>query len=412
MFTQSAIVLSVLAAGASAQVASFASSAAAAIGSPSQSLPAAASSAITSAVPTGVMPGMGGSNPGQSVAGNALGLLSPSCQQTLVQLASPNSGLSSCLHFDALAQIVTTNGSIIPVVDDYLDVFCSSAPCSNTTIANATQSVLSGCGSDLSTFGITNQTLEFVMAQYPLARDVLCLKTSEPFNGTEKYETNSTMASNATSAGNSSQSTNGTFCATSLLAEFASYMGTNLTVSDVITDALGGNATALQTIKSIPPSVLCNDCIFAAFSLVEEQYPQLGNITIGNSTLNSFLEGTCNATSSANSTSSTNESYEISTNGTLPSSITESAVNSTLNGTMSGNTTALPMPQTNLSLPTQLLSTAASVASQTGSTAGTPAASALTASLISALPSGAQPSVAAAPSVNARAMKARWVGAQ
>ncbi|WRT68615.1 uncharacterized protein IL334_005593 [Kwoniella shivajii] len=311
-----------------------------------------------------------------SIAQTALSYLSPTCLQTVIQLSSNGSALNTCLDGSLLESIVLGNGSIIAPVGNYLDEFCSSQPCSNETLTNATQTLLSGCASDLTKFGVTNQTIEFVVAQYPLARDVLCLKTTDPFVGNGTSSSNMTSMMNSTS---SSNSTNGTFCATSLLTEFQSYLGEDLTISNIATIALGGNQTALDTIKSIPPTALCDECVFGALSLVEEQYPQLGNITLGNYTLNTFLTGTCNATNGTE--------FTLSTNGTLPTNVTESAVNSTL---IPMNFT---MPQTNLSIPTQFKMN--SSASSTGAVE----------SVLSSV-------VATASGSAVTAMKKRWIGQQ
>lgn len=135
--------------------------------------------------------------------------------------------------------------------------------------------------------------------------------------------------------------TNGTFCATSLLTELQSYLGANLSLPYIATAALGGNATVVQLIENIPPKALCSDCIFAAVDLIEEQYPWLGNVSITtmngtNTTLNQFLIGTCNATYSITKSTSRNLIFrhtiplaDVRSDGTLPSTITESAVNST-----------------------------------------------------------------------------------
>ncbi|OCF32671.1 hypothetical protein I316_05592 [Kwoniella heveanensis BCC8398] len=390
MYAKSFVALAAFAGAASAQSVSSAASAAV----------SSASSAVAQATATGTAASSsstGAANgSAQSVAQSGLSLLSPSCQQTVIQLVSNGSSLSSCLQLPILTQVVTAPGSILEPIENYLDTFCASEACSNETIANATQSVLQGCGSDLTNFGVTNRTVEWAMAQYPLARDLLCLKTTDPFTAD-----NATVSANTTSASSTNSSSNGTFCATSLLTELQSYLGTNLTVTSIITDALGGNATALQTIKSIPPSALCNDCVFAAISLVEEQYPQLGNVSIGNTTLNGFLEGTCNSTSSSNSTSS--ETYEITTNGTLPDSIVEGASNSSLS---SANTTA---PLNNVSFPTQLLSTAASAAS-TYTASLVSQVSGASASRSAVITGATSAAAAATPSNNARALKMRWIG--
>ncbi len=109
-----------------------------------------------------------------------------------------------------------------------------------------------------------------------------------PFNGT-----------NATIPITSSEynQTNGTFCVTSVLTEVSAYLGANLTNPFVDTLVLGGNSTALNLLGMIPHTALCSDCIYAGVDLIEEQYPQLGSISIaGNMTVNQYLDGVCNAT--------------------------------------------------------------------------------------------------------------------
>ncbi|OCF57660.1 hypothetical protein L486_05122 [Kwoniella mangroviensis CBS 10435] len=349
-----------------------------------------------------------------SIVQNGLGYLSGGCIATVLSLSESSSPLNQCLDGKLLASIVTGNSSIIEPVGNYLDEFCSSQPCSNETLTNATQTLLSGCATDLTNFGLTNQTVEWAVAQYPLLRDVMCLKTSNPFNGNGTSSANTTSLTNSTS---SSNSTNGTFCATSLLTELESYLGEPLTPTNIATIGLGGNSTAVDALRSIPPTALCDECIFGALSLIEEQYPQLGQIRIGgdstgNITINSFLERTCNATASGN--------FTVPTNGTLPTNITESAVNSTLtpvNGTA---------PQANLTaaLPTQFFpSVTSELASLTASATGSGAAAGLISSAESVVASataatgpGASELVSSASSLVARAavtdVKKRWIGQQ
>ncbi|CAD6568441.1 MAG: hypothetical protein TREMPRED_004540 [Tremellales sp. Tagirdzhanova-0007] len=254
-----------------------------------------------------------------------LGYLSPSCQATLLPLILTNSTFASCVNVNGLLPsmlfilrlttskltkaVLSSNGSIVPPLDTYLGEICSSAPCSNETLTNATQTIMSGCASDFSKFGLSNSTVMDVFGLYPMAREVACLKTTLPFNGT-----NATIPiSNSTY-----NSTNGTFCVTSVLTEVSAYLGVNLTNSFVDTVILGGNATALQSLEMIPPSALCSDCVFAALDLVGQEYPQVGMINLSsNYTVGMYLNGTCNATG-----------FNYTTNGTLPLTIQEVAFNS------------------------------------------------------------------------------------
>ena len=279
--------------------------------------------------------------------------LSPSCQSTVLSLAT-NSSLAQCLDFTALLPVFTSNSSVIAPLDTWLADTCSMSPCSNTTLASTAQTLITGCQSDLSNAGLTNSTIEDIFGLYPLAREIACLKTSDPFNAT-----NATIPI----ASGGYNATNGTFCATSLLTELSSYLGANLTIPYVLTVALGANSTALQTLEMIPPTALCSECIFAALDLVEQEYPSIGNYSVAsNYTLNQYLEGTCAA-----------DGYNITTNGTLPANITEVADNSTYPYTIVvGNTTILPgnatvappsfsSVPTNISIPTNSPTTAATI---------------------------------------------------
>ncbi|WWD19256.1 hypothetical protein CI109_103714 [Kwoniella shandongensis] len=328
-----------------------------------------------------------------SAASAALNLLSPNCQSVVLGLAT-NSSASQCLHVDLLAGLITTNGSVIPSIDNYLSTICSSAPCSNETLTNTTQTILEGCSSDLSNFGITNQTLEYVVELYPLAREVLCLKTSDPFkanstasaNSTTPTSANATVSSNSTSSYNT---TNGTFCATSLLTELSSYLGAPLTTSYITNAALGGNATVVQRLQSIPPSALCDECIFAALDLIEQELPFVGNISVGNSTLNTYLNGQCKS-----------DNLTISTNGTLPTNITITASNSTFSYNITaGNVTYHP----NSTVLPNVAKAAASNSSSLMAAATSLASSNVTSSLAS---------VATSAVGNTTALKRRWVGQQ
>lgn len=134
--------------------------------------------------------------------------------------------------------------------------------------------------------------------------------------------TSSAASPSSTSSGSGdcgSNSTQGTYCVTSLLDELSSYLGTELSLREIATIALGGNATAIQALESIPPTALCNDCIFGALSLVETEFPEVGtSFWIGNSTLNQFLDTTCNSTGLVVSQSKLNLAHCTTINTDLP----------------------------------------------------------------------------------------------
>ncbi|KIR54717.1 hypothetical protein I315_02598 [Cryptococcus gattii Ru294] len=413
---------------------------------------------------------------------SALHLLSSSCQTAVKELLSPNSPTGQCLNTTAAQTVLNSNGSVVPSVENWLDSICTSNPCSNSTLQNATQTILSQCSTDLQKFGVTNETIKVIVQSYPLAREVVCLKTTDPFtsNSTSSNSTSgggasssaSSWASSATgwatsawdgatatssmwnngggndagpsasyaaesayklirrqrdqssgssaspavfstssaaspsstasSSGNSTSNTTETYCLISVLDELSYYLGTNLSLQEIATIALGGNATAVQTLASIPPTALCNDCIFGALSLAETEFPDVGtSIWIGNTTLNQFFDTTCNATG-----------LVISQNGTLPHNVTASAYNSTfpypfVNGTStySPTSTAAPIPLQSV-VPNHNVTFGHTTIAFGNGTRGSSSATSSAASSSESTSS----SVATAAASNPAAVKARWMG--
>ncbi|WVQ72029.1 hypothetical protein IAR50_001573 [Cryptococcus sp. DSM 104548] len=390
-----------------------------------------------------------------TIESSALALLSSSCRNAYQNLTDTESDIGKCLKSQAFSSLLSSKGSLIPGVTSYLTDICADDPCSSDALANATQTIQSECASDLSKYGWTNETVQYIVSSYPLAREVFCLKTTDPnqFNAslasnssssnttsssnssvggvstsassnatstpvssasassatsaiesvsssasvtdsassaaasvarrqeassstTENVSAtgdaasgptpsadssisesssasetasvtssaaagvpsaNATSASNTTSAANStSNSTSedtGSFCVVSVLEEAFSYLGYNLSVTDVATILLGGNASAVQTILSIPPTALCSDCVFGALDLVETELPDFGTyVTVQNVTLNDYFDNTCAATG-----------LNVSSNGTLPTNVTSGTSNSSFGHSfVNGTSTYLP----------------------------------------------------------------------
>jgi hypothetical protein len=284
-------------------------------------------------------------------------------------------------------------------------------------------------------------------------RRIVLIFSTEPFMSnstmTNSTMTNSTMTDNATMTDSSmsTNSTNGTFCVTSLLTEVTDYLGMNLTVTSIIGLVMGNDTEGRQALSEIPPSALCQDCIYAGAGLIEQQYPGIWNHTIGSGSFNvsGFLNQTCmNETfpeidRSMNSTDGSEGNNTI----TLPDAIFPSAENSTYpypivfaNGTYSPNVTLIQqapaLPFVNLA-PAAVEEGAAPTATAYTSLMG-PSASASATSMTSAaaasVTSAAGPSLssaAALPSLSSAASaaasaapvkrdvtaaKRRWVGQQ
>ncbi|ORY35823.1 hypothetical protein BCR39DRAFT_512413 [Naematelia encephala] len=313
-------------------------------------------------------------SPISSIAQTAFGLLTPQCQSTVLQLTS-NQALSQCLDFSGALQVISTNDSVLPPLDSWITDLCQVDPCSNETLTNVTSSLIAGCSSDLTNFGLSNDSISELVGFYPLAREVLCLKTVQPYSAP-----NATIPSNYTGY----NSTNGTFCVTSELTKFSTYLGANFTVGYLTTLALGGNASALMSIDALPtisPTTFCSDCIFSAVDLIEQGYPKFGNIVLNstaNVTLDQYLDGSCSI-----------YGYNTTTNGTLPLTIDEVAFNSTYAyNVTTANQTFTPPPYAVSETPLN-------------GTAVTAVESAI---------STASEAVATTASVNATAMRARWMG--
>ncbi|KAJ9101921.1 hypothetical protein QFC19_005002 [Naganishia cerealis] len=216
----------------------------------------------------------------------------------------------------------TSNGTIVPLVNTYLQSTCGLPACSDALVTNTTQQVLSACSTDLSNFGISNNTVQIIMHAYPTARKIVCLST------------NSTQLSNSTTVGFNSTS-NSTLCPIAFLDEVQSYLGVPLSTRYLTSLVLGGNATAYNAIKTVVNNrtltqhFVCNDCVNAAVDIVLEDYPQLETtkFSLGNSSLASNL----------NSTSYTlGQFYQglcgvpVGANVSLPASINETAFNVTV----------------------------------------------------------------------------------
>ena len=86
-------------------------------------------------------------------------------------------------------------------------------------------------------------------------------------------------------------STDGYFCVTSLVTQLSAYFGTNITVPFVTDIAQGNNETALELVKSVNPNIICNECIFATFDIINQAFPDVKGTSFD------FLFGLLNMTS-------------------------------------------------------------------------------------------------------------------
>lgn len=258
---------------------------------------------------------------------------SPQCQGAVLQVLT-NGSFAQCFPTTDLLPLLTSNSSIVPVLDNFMTDFCYNVqPCSNDTLQQAAQTVLAGCASDLAAGRLPNSTVTTAFSIYPLLREVLCLKTIDPYTS-ESY--GGFLGEPPIPINEQTyNSTDGYFCVTSFLTQLTAYFGTNATVPYIASIVSGQNSTALNLLTSINPNILCNECLFGALEVVEAAYPAIGNIELQtianyapvvglpviqapNTTINGLFNLTC-----------AYEGLSVSTNGTLPESISVSIVNST-----------------------------------------------------------------------------------
>jgi len=266
---------------------------------------------------------------------------SPACQASLISVFT-NGSFAECFHPADLFPITLTNAPIVPTLDKFMSDLCYGPACSNATLMTAASTILAGCAADLKNETLSNSTVTTAFSLYPLVREVLCLKTQDPYTnlsyggvlGNPPIPVSSPIYN----------STNGTFCVTSVLTQLSAYFGTNLTLPFIEGIATLMNTTALGLAESINVLALCNDCVFGAVDVVEDVIPSIGSTPLStifgllgmtspvNTTINGLLNGTC-----------AYKPLAVSTNGTLPSNITVSIINSTFPYNLtSGNHTFSP----------------------------------------------------------------------
>jgi len=255
---------------------------------------------------------------------------SPAGQQSIVGVLT-NGSFASCFKTADLLPILTANDSIIPYLDKFMTDLCSPTDvCTNATLNEAAGQILQGCSADLKADGFPDAVVNVSFSLYPLVRDVLCLKTADPYTA-ESYG-GALGAPPIPVTDPRYNSTNGTFCVTSLLTQLSAYFQDNVTVAWITGAVTGQNQTAIDLITSIHPDILCNECIFGAVDLIAAAYPAVAsvpldtiamalNFTLGlppNATIATVMDAEC-----------AYKNYTVTTDGTLPGNITETAQNTT-----------------------------------------------------------------------------------
>ncbi|KAL5484981.1 hypothetical protein ACEPAI_7623 [Sanghuangporus weigelae] len=187
--------------------------------------------------------------------------ISSECQSTLLTVAS--SSEASCLNVVGLASILTTpaNSSLVQPINSWLSGACAQDPCSNQSLSDIVANITNGCGSDLSSLGLSGDSANItsiVQQAYPTVRDVLCLK----------------------------QSSNDTLCVTSQLTQIEAAEGTTLSIDNIFSSwasILGGG------LSNVPSYIICGECSKEQFNVIATAEPAIAS----NTTVTSAIESQC-----------------------------------------------------------------------------------------------------------------------
>lgn len=229
--------------------------------------------------------------------------ISQQCQAAVLQVVT-NSTLGQCFPAATLLPLLSSNTSIVPILDGFMSSLCYNQPCSNATLAAAAETITTGCNSTLVAAKLPANIVSTVFSVYPTMRETLCLKTTAPYTaasyggvlGPAPIPSNSTAYNQ----------TNGVFCVTSVLTQYSAYLSANVTIASIITALNGTNSVLVNKVKATNANIVCNECIFAAVDTIEAAYPIVGRIPLAtalayakvnladkNVTLNSFMNSTC-----------------------------------------------------------------------------------------------------------------------
>ncbi|GAA6064389.1 hypothetical protein JCM10212_004228 [Sporobolomyces blumeae] len=158
-----------------------------------------------------------------SDATGSLGALSTNCQQAAVTLLG--SDFATCANLQGLLGVVTGSGSLVQPINTWLGGLCDRGNCSSAAIQNATSVIDQGCSSDLSDGNTIVTSLRSLVQNFNEEKSYVCLEDTS----------------------------NSTYCITSLLNEIQTGTGQELSVSSLTSF----NLTALT---QIPASTVCTPC--------------------------------------------------------------------------------------------------------------------------------------------------------
>lgn len=140
-------------------------------------LAVAASAHIRRRGRAGRHPGLANVSPSYSVAVAMVLMdrLSSECRNAILSLAT--SPLAQCLNVAALAPAISADGSIVPILDDWMTQVCASEPCDQDELNSAASNFSSACAADFEEYNVDAEDIEGIAGLYPLVRELVCLKT-------------------------------------------------------------------------------------------------------------------------------------------------------------------------------------------------------------------------------------------
>lgn len=192
--------------------------------------------------------------------------LSSQCQGALAGIVA-DADANACLKPSDLIPLATASGntSVVPIVDKWATDVCSSAPCSNQTLAKVVNLITTGCQAEISggAQGVDPTTLAttitpLVQQYYPTVRKVVCLKKC----------VNLLLVIRGRKFPNWRNFSGNTLCLTETLRNIEGTTGP-LTLNSIMGMIMGGR------IPDIPKNVTCTDCIKAAYNVINTDVPSV-----------------------------------------------------------------------------------------------------------------------------------------
>ena len=203
--------------------------------------------------------------------------LSASCQAAAASVLTGPA--AECLGVAGLVNVAMTsaNQSFITPINNWLSTTCAQPACTNATLDSVISNLTTGCTSDLNAAGVDSSSVQEITAYikewYPTGREVACLQDT----------------------GNSNA-----YCVTTTLQAVETWIGQPLSLNTI--SAIGPKLAANG---DVPKSLICTDCIHAAYSIVRPKLDESNRNSYDN-----YFSTTCGS------------SY---TDGSAPAAIKQSA---------------------------------------------------------------------------------------